>query len=145
MSDLNSKHNRVVWVDVPVKDLNRSIAFYSAVLANKVGKAEMGQVSSAVKAALAGWAFTATTAFGQTLPTATSGTAPMTLTFDQAFERALAANASLRATEETVKVGEARVAEATAAFQALITRARSSGWIASSQPSPRCCSAGTPV
>jgi predicted enzyme related to lactoylglutathione lyase len=42
MSDLNSKHNRVVWVDVPVKDLNRSIAFYSAVLGNKVSKAEMG-------------------------------------------------------------------------------------------------------
>lgn len=42
MSDLNSQHNRVVWVDVPVQDLNRSIAFYSAVLANKVSKAEMG-------------------------------------------------------------------------------------------------------
>jgi predicted enzyme related to lactoylglutathione lyase len=42
MSDLNSKNNRVVWVDVPVQDLNRSITFYAAVLGKKVSKAEMG-------------------------------------------------------------------------------------------------------
>lgn len=32
MGDLNSKHNRVVWVDVPIKDLDRASAFYAAVL-----------------------------------------------------------------------------------------------------------------
>ena len=48
MSDLNSQHNRVVWVDVPVKDLNRSIAFYSAMLANKVSKVEMPGMEFAV-------------------------------------------------------------------------------------------------
>lgn len=36
MSDLNTKHNRVVWFDLPVADLDRSIVFYSAVLAIKV-------------------------------------------------------------------------------------------------------------
>ena len=65
--------------------------------------------------ALAGWIWSATTAYGQPIA-APSAAAPLTLTFDQAYERALAANASLRATEETVKAGEARVAEAAAAF-----------------------------
>lgn len=32
MSDLNTKHNRVVWLDIPVADLDRAIAFYTAVL-----------------------------------------------------------------------------------------------------------------
>jgi len=32
MSDLNAQHNRVVWCDMPVIDLNRANAFYSAVL-----------------------------------------------------------------------------------------------------------------
>ena len=32
MSDLNSKHNRLVWFDIPVADLDRSRAFYAAVL-----------------------------------------------------------------------------------------------------------------
>ena len=36
MSDLNSKHNRVVWVDVPVADLARAAAFYAGVLAIEV-------------------------------------------------------------------------------------------------------------
>ena len=65
--------------------------------------------------ALAGWIWSATTAYGQPLAAPSAG-APLTLTFDQAYERALAANASLRATEETVRAGEARVAEAAAAF-----------------------------
>ena len=32
MSDLNSKQNRLVWFDIPVADLDRSAAFYRAVL-----------------------------------------------------------------------------------------------------------------
>jgi predicted enzyme related to lactoylglutathione lyase len=32
MSDLNSQHNRVVWIDIPVADLDRANAFYAAVL-----------------------------------------------------------------------------------------------------------------
>ena len=36
MSDLNSTHNRVVWMDIPVADLARATAFYEAVLAIKV-------------------------------------------------------------------------------------------------------------
>jgi hydrophobe/amphiphile efflux-1 (HAE1) family protein len=60
--------------------------------------------------ALAGWFWSASTAYGQTPP------APMTLTFDQALERALAANEGLRVVEQNVRVGEARVDEARAAF-----------------------------
>ena len=41
MSDHNSKYNRVVWVDIPVADLDRSIAFYSAVLGVEVSKQSM--------------------------------------------------------------------------------------------------------
>ena len=48
MSDFNSKNNRVVWVDVPVKDLNRAMAFYKAVLANNVSKVEMPGMEFAV-------------------------------------------------------------------------------------------------
>jgi predicted enzyme related to lactoylglutathione lyase len=32
MSDMNSTHNRVVWLDIPVADLDRSAAFYRGVL-----------------------------------------------------------------------------------------------------------------
>ncbi|MBM4130728.1 VOC family protein [bacterium] len=32
MSDLNTKHNRAVWIDIPVADLDRAAAFYRAVL-----------------------------------------------------------------------------------------------------------------
>lgn len=38
MSDLNARHNRVVWMDIPVADLDRAAAFYEAVLAIKVSK-----------------------------------------------------------------------------------------------------------
>lgn len=31
MSDLNSRHNRFVWTDIPVADLTRACAFYQAV------------------------------------------------------------------------------------------------------------------
>jgi uncharacterized protein len=36
MSDFNSQHNRAVWFDIPVADLDRAAAFYGAVLAVKV-------------------------------------------------------------------------------------------------------------
>ena len=36
MSDFNSRHNRVVWFDIPVADLARAQAFYAAVLGIKV-------------------------------------------------------------------------------------------------------------
>lgn len=61
--------------------------------------------------AIAGWFFGASTAFGQT-----PAGAPLTLTYGQALERALAANQSLRVVEENVRAGEARVDEARAAF-----------------------------
>src|SRR5258708_35109972 len=33
MSDFNSQHNRAVWFDIPVADLERAASFYRAVLA----------------------------------------------------------------------------------------------------------------
>jgi hypothetical protein len=33
MSDFNSQHNRAVWFDIPVIDLERAASFYRAVLA----------------------------------------------------------------------------------------------------------------
>lgn len=32
MSDFNSKHNRIVWADIPVADLARACRFYESVL-----------------------------------------------------------------------------------------------------------------
>ena len=40
MSDFNQAHNRAVWFDIPVVDLDRAIAFYRAVLAIRIDKAE---------------------------------------------------------------------------------------------------------
>lgn len=60
--------------------------------------------------ALAGWFFGASTAYGQT------SSAPITLTYAQAVERAMEANQSLRVVAENVRAGEARVDEARAAF-----------------------------
>jgi predicted enzyme related to lactoylglutathione lyase len=42
MSDLNSAHNRLVWFDLPVADLDRSATFYGAVLGIKVHKEKFG-------------------------------------------------------------------------------------------------------
>jgi uncharacterized protein len=42
MSDYNSQKNRIVWADVPVADLDRSSAFYTAVLGVKVSKESFG-------------------------------------------------------------------------------------------------------
>ena len=38
MADFNSQHNRAVWFDIPVADLDRARAFYAAVLGVKVHK-----------------------------------------------------------------------------------------------------------
>ena len=38
MTDFNSQHNRAVWFDIPVADLERAQAFYAAVLGVKVHK-----------------------------------------------------------------------------------------------------------
>jgi predicted enzyme related to lactoylglutathione lyase len=48
MSDFNSQHNRVVWADIPVADVDRSIRFYSAVLDLPVRKEEMPGVQFGV-------------------------------------------------------------------------------------------------
>ena len=48
MSDLNSSHNRLVWFDIPVADLDRSAAFYAAVLGIKVHKEKFGDYAFCV-------------------------------------------------------------------------------------------------
>ena len=48
MGDLNQKHNRAVWMDIPVKDLDRSVTFYKAVLGIEVSKHEFDGVQFAV-------------------------------------------------------------------------------------------------
>lgn len=48
MSDYNSKFNRVVWIDIPVVDLDRSIRFYAAMLGVNVSKQEMPDCSFGV-------------------------------------------------------------------------------------------------
>ncbi len=35
--------NQIVWVDIPVADLNRAMRFYSAVLGNEVKRQEYGE------------------------------------------------------------------------------------------------------
>jgi predicted enzyme related to lactoylglutathione lyase len=42
VSDFNSKHNRLVWFDIPVADLDRSRAFYQAVLGIAVHREKFG-------------------------------------------------------------------------------------------------------
>lgn len=48
MSDLNKQHNRAVWFDIPVADLDRATAFYTTVLAIKVDKQAFGDFHFAV-------------------------------------------------------------------------------------------------
>ena len=48
MSDLNSKYNRCVWFDIPVRDLERANAFYAAVLGVEVSTEDMGGFRFAV-------------------------------------------------------------------------------------------------
>ena len=42
MTELNSLKNRVVWVDIPVADLDRAQKFYAAVLGIPVHKEQFG-------------------------------------------------------------------------------------------------------
>lgn len=48
MSDFNSQHNRAVWMDIPVVDLDRACAFYSAILNCKVDAEEFNGFKFAV-------------------------------------------------------------------------------------------------
>ena len=48
MSDVNSTHNRVVWFDLPVIDLDRAAAFYRSVLSVKVERAQFDDFSFCV-------------------------------------------------------------------------------------------------
>ncbi|MEO8460512.1 MAG: hypothetical protein ABI451_08285, partial [Dokdonella sp.] len=48
MSDLNATHNRAVWFDIPVTDLERAATFYRAVLAIKVDTMDFGGTAFAI-------------------------------------------------------------------------------------------------
>ena len=48
MGDLNYQHNRAVWFDVPVADLDRAQAFYAAVLGVGVAKETFNETSFCV-------------------------------------------------------------------------------------------------
>lgn len=48
MSDFNSTHNRAVWFDIPVTDLDRAAACYRAVLAIEVEKSQFDNFSFCV-------------------------------------------------------------------------------------------------
>jgi len=48
MSDFNSQHNRAVWFDIPVADLDRAAVFYAAVLGIKVHKERFESLSFCV-------------------------------------------------------------------------------------------------
>ena len=48
MSQANPLHNRAVWFDIPVVDLDRANAFYAAVLNIKVDKNEFDGLSFSV-------------------------------------------------------------------------------------------------
>jgi predicted enzyme related to lactoylglutathione lyase len=48
VSDFNSTHNRAVWFDIPVADLDRAAAFYRGVLGIKVEKSQFDNFSFCV-------------------------------------------------------------------------------------------------
>lgn len=48
MSDFNSQHNRAVWFDIPVVDLDRAAGFYGAVLDIKIHKEKFNGTRFAV-------------------------------------------------------------------------------------------------
>lgn len=48
MSDFNSTHNRIVWADIPVADLDRAVRFYAAVLGLPVHRQEFNGQAFAV-------------------------------------------------------------------------------------------------
>jgi predicted enzyme related to lactoylglutathione lyase len=45
MSEFNSQHNRAVWFDIPVADLERAASFYRAVLAIQMHREQSGGVA----------------------------------------------------------------------------------------------------
>ena len=50
MTELNSAHNRVVWCDIPVADLDRACTFYRGVLAIDVDKMAFDDMTFALLA-----------------------------------------------------------------------------------------------
>ena len=48
MSDLNTTHNRLVWFDIPVADVERAAGFYRAVLGVDVQVVPMGEAKLGV-------------------------------------------------------------------------------------------------
>ena len=68
-----------------------------------------------IVAVLVGWFLSVAGAFAQPAPAPPSGTS-LTLTFDQALERALAANESLKVVQEQVRETQGRVQEAKTSF-----------------------------
>ncbi len=48
MSEFNTQHNRTVWTDTPVADLDRAINFYANVLSITVSKEQFGEIEFAV-------------------------------------------------------------------------------------------------
>jgi uncharacterized protein len=48
VSDFNSTHNRAVWFDIPVADLDRAARFYRAILGVGVEKVTLGDSSIGV-------------------------------------------------------------------------------------------------
>lgn len=48
MSELNATHNRAVWFDIPVADLERAAKFYRTVLAVRVEVMQFGDTSFAI-------------------------------------------------------------------------------------------------
>lgn len=50
MSAFNSRHNRVVWFDLPVVDLERASRFYEAVLGLPVQREQVGDLRFSVLA-----------------------------------------------------------------------------------------------
>lgn len=50
MSDFNRNHNRAVWFDIPVVDLDRAASFYAAVLGVEVSLESFGETRFGVLA-----------------------------------------------------------------------------------------------
>ncbi len=48
MSDLNQLHNRIVWCDIPIADIDRARAFYKGVLNIEVHKESFGDIQFCV-------------------------------------------------------------------------------------------------
>ena len=48
MSDFNQQHNRAVWFDIPVVNLDRAINFYTHVLSIKIQKETYGDMQFAL-------------------------------------------------------------------------------------------------